>query len=468
MVMNILSNLLNNAAAKGIFNFHPKCKKIDLAHLIFADDLLVFCKGNLESVMRVITVLDYFYEISGLKLNVAKCEIFIAGISSYLTLLLILLVLSLENYQSYISGDTSDHKESFGQRLPASLRQDQCQTPSMVQEEAKLRWQIGVDQNSSEVLAVGARVRWGKICTPKSEGGLGLKDIKSWNKSCMLLLIKKLLAGEELKLDPKENHETPSSCSTSYCIRSCDYQTDLGRGSTEKWLLQFGIETNDMCILCSKARESRNHLFAESVTAFIRKRKFLFEFVSSVVFSLTVEQTLNGVAETRLKSDPTRICDGLDSHQFKSIGIVHLHVRSQICLGNKDGFYELHSPQHLPIKNPKLFTSISMNQRQESINLSSPLSTPTFWFSYAEIILSKPFQFSKTGMIHKTCHPSMGCTLWPSEPRRTVSLSSSMAEREKVKDMERYSSKSKRLFKAMLSLRKSKMDVTVYRYLDEN
>ncbi|XP_038992139.1 uncharacterized protein LOC120115513 [Hibiscus syriacus] len=30
MVMNFLSKLLNNAAAKGIFNFHPKCKKICL------------------------------------------------------------------------------------------------------------------------------------------------------------------------------------------------------------------------------------------------------------------------------------------------------------------------------------------------------------------------------------------------------------------------------------------------------
>ncbi|KAK8538222.1 hypothetical protein V6N12_044357 [Hibiscus sabdariffa] len=57
---------------------------------------------------------------------------------------------------------------------------------------------------------------------------------------------------------------------------------------------------------------------------------------------------------------------------------------------------------------------------------------------------------------------------WPSEPRRTVSLTSTTAEREKVKDMEQYSSKSKRLFKAMLSMRKFKKDVTVYKFLDEN
>ncbi|XP_038992122.1 uncharacterized protein LOC120115476 [Hibiscus syriacus] len=60
MVMNILSKLLNNATTKGIFSFHPKCKKIYLTHLTFADDLLIFCKVNLESLMGVTTVLDYF------------------------------------------------------------------------------------------------------------------------------------------------------------------------------------------------------------------------------------------------------------------------------------------------------------------------------------------------------------------------------------------------------------------------
>ncbi|XP_039028840.1 uncharacterized protein LOC120162837 [Hibiscus syriacus] len=81
--MNVLSNILNNAATRGIFSFHPKCHKIGLTHLSIADDLLIFCKGNHESVMGVITALDCFYEYSGLKLNASKCEIFTAGISAH-------------------------------------------------------------------------------------------------------------------------------------------------------------------------------------------------------------------------------------------------------------------------------------------------------------------------------------------------------------------------------------------------
>ncbi|XP_038997767.1 uncharacterized protein LOC120122722 [Hibiscus syriacus] len=74
-----------NGTERGIFSFHPKYKKIGLTHLTFADDLLIFCKGNLESVMGVVFVLDYFYKLSGLKLNALKCEIFTAGISVHST-----------------------------------------------------------------------------------------------------------------------------------------------------------------------------------------------------------------------------------------------------------------------------------------------------------------------------------------------------------------------------------------------
>ncbi|XP_039042840.1 uncharacterized protein LOC120181870 [Hibiscus syriacus] len=82
LAMNILSSLLNIAAKNGVFSYHPKCKKVGLTHMCFADDLLIFCKGSLDSVIGVQTILDSFYSMSGLKLNASKCEIFYAGISA--------------------------------------------------------------------------------------------------------------------------------------------------------------------------------------------------------------------------------------------------------------------------------------------------------------------------------------------------------------------------------------------------
>ncbi|XP_039031356.1 uncharacterized protein LOC120166028 [Hibiscus syriacus] len=83
--MNILSQMLNLAVGRGIFGFHPKCRKIGLTLLSFANDLLIFCKGNIESVVGVLSILDQFYEVSGLKLNSSKCEIFAVGIQPRIT-----------------------------------------------------------------------------------------------------------------------------------------------------------------------------------------------------------------------------------------------------------------------------------------------------------------------------------------------------------------------------------------------
>ncbi|XP_039069847.1 uncharacterized protein LOC120216524 [Hibiscus syriacus] len=45
------------------------------------NDLLIFCKGNKDSVAGVLSVLHQFYKVPGLHLNPSKCEIFSAGIS---------------------------------------------------------------------------------------------------------------------------------------------------------------------------------------------------------------------------------------------------------------------------------------------------------------------------------------------------------------------------------------------------
>lgn len=56
---------------------------------------------------------------------------------------------------------------------------------------------------------------------------------------------------------------------------------------------------------------------------------------------------------------------------------------------------------------------------------------------------------------------------YPSEPRRSVSLST-YAEKDRSKEFEQYSSKSKRLFKALLSMRNPRKDGALYKFLDEN
>ena len=66
IAMDVLSKLLDGAATCGVFSCHPKCKRFKLTHLCFADDLLIFTKGNLDSIVGVQNVLKLFYTYSGL------------------------------------------------------------------------------------------------------------------------------------------------------------------------------------------------------------------------------------------------------------------------------------------------------------------------------------------------------------------------------------------------------------------
>lgn len=75
---NLLTNMLNNTAAAHQFAYHPQCREVHLAHLSFADDILVFTNGLVKSLRGVLDVMNQFASISGLHINASKSTIFAA------------------------------------------------------------------------------------------------------------------------------------------------------------------------------------------------------------------------------------------------------------------------------------------------------------------------------------------------------------------------------------------------------
>ena len=63
------------------FHFHPMYEKLNLTHLIFANDLMMFCKGDVQSVSRIIEALQHFSSVTGLVANMEKSNIFMAGVN---------------------------------------------------------------------------------------------------------------------------------------------------------------------------------------------------------------------------------------------------------------------------------------------------------------------------------------------------------------------------------------------------
>lgn len=80
LVMEYLSRTLKTMSNLNDFKLHPMCKTTRLTHLIFADDLMMFCKGNIKVVSRVMEALSHFSEVTGLEANMEKSNIFIAGV----------------------------------------------------------------------------------------------------------------------------------------------------------------------------------------------------------------------------------------------------------------------------------------------------------------------------------------------------------------------------------------------------
>ncbi|CAA7040466.1 unnamed protein product [Microthlaspi erraticum] len=223
IAMNCLSIMLNNAAEEGKFGYHHKCEASKLTHLYFTDDLLIFVEGSLESVQNVLQILQEFHLRSGLAVSVQKSSFFASGISHqesdlikfstgmpegtlpvrYLGVPLCTKKLSIANCEiliqqvKYRVTSWSALSLSFVGRLvliktviagiitfwsSAFILPKACIKKINSLCSAYL-WKGSIEGHHS------ARVAWSTVTTPKEEGGLGIKDLTTWNKACCLKLI---------------------------------------------------------------------------------------------------------------------------------------------------------------------------------------------------------------------------------------------------------------------------------------
>ena len=82
--MEYLSRLLKVAGDHENFRFHPRCNRLKLNHLCFADDLMIFCRGDMASVRILLDKLEIFANSSGLVANSSKSDMYLAGIPTSL------------------------------------------------------------------------------------------------------------------------------------------------------------------------------------------------------------------------------------------------------------------------------------------------------------------------------------------------------------------------------------------------
>lgn len=73
LVMEYLNRCLHQLQHNLNFNYHSKCEKMKITNLSFADDLLLFARGDALSVELMMKTFMKFSYSTSLKINPNKC-----------------------------------------------------------------------------------------------------------------------------------------------------------------------------------------------------------------------------------------------------------------------------------------------------------------------------------------------------------------------------------------------------------
>ncbi|KAL9840293.1 putative RNA-directed DNA polymerase [Arabidopsis thaliana] len=229
--MNVLSCMLDKAAVEKKISYHPRCRNMNLTHLCFTDDIMVFSDGTSKSIQGTLAIFEKFAAMSGLKISLEKSTIFMAGISpnaktsilqqfpfelgtlpvKYLGLPLLTKRMTQSDYlplmekiraritswtnrflsfagrlqliKSVLSSITNFWLSVF--RLPKACLQE------IEKMFSAFLWS-GPDLNTKK-----AKIAWSEVCKLKEEGGLGLKPLKEANEVSLLKLIWRILSARD-------------------------------------------------------------------------------------------------------------------------------------------------------------------------------------------------------------------------------------------------------------------------------
>lgn len=269
--MNVLSHLLDKAAAQKVIGYHPKCQNILLTHLCFADDLLVFTDGTKRSIENVLKIFEDFAAISGLKISLEKSTLFTAGLSEaqegtilnsfpfasgslpvrYLGLPLLSRRMTINDYLPLVEkirkrmSSWTGRFLSYGGRLQlinsvitsmANFWLTAFRLPGSCLKEIE-RLCSAFLWSGPELKTSKAKVSWEDICLPKREGGLGIRPLKEINTVLCLKLLWRLFSNKT-SLWVKWIH--------CYLIRKSSFWSMKNNANNGSWMWRKILKLRDL------------------------------------------------------------------------------------------------------------------------------------------------------------------------------------------------------------------------------
>ncbi|CAH9071538.1 unnamed protein product [Cuscuta epithymum] len=196
------------------FKYHPLCSKLKISHLAYADDLVLFSKGDCRSIKILAETLEDYGMVSGLMVNHDKSNIFLGGNVAnalpqildlvdfqqgsfpvrYLGIPLAPLKISVAQFSPLIDTVT-DYINAWNTKTLSYA--GKLELIRSVMQGVQSFW-LGIFPVPRTIIdrivalcriflwgGKYAKVAWEDVCLPKEEGGLGIKNARVWNDALL-------------------------------------------------------------------------------------------------------------------------------------------------------------------------------------------------------------------------------------------------------------------------------------------
>ncbi|XP_062103039.1 uncharacterized protein LOC133814037 [Humulus lupulus] len=174
LCMEYLNRILTKVARHENFRFHDRCSDLQLTHMCFADDVILFTHGDFMSIYLMLQGVELFSKSSGLQINNSKTEIICRGMANEE----IQRVLHVSKFR-----EGSLPIKYLG--IPINSKGISAVDCASIVDKMLLR---SVKSICKAFLWKGAKefdgagnVAWEDVCKSKAKGGLGIRDVDLWN-----------------------------------------------------------------------------------------------------------------------------------------------------------------------------------------------------------------------------------------------------------------------------------------------